>query len=420
MKFIDLFAGLGGFHLALKKLGHQCVFACEIKETLANLYKKNFGIDIKGDIRRVKPKVIPNHDILCAGFPCQPFSKAGQQKGMKDEKNGALFFVIADILKFYKPKYFLLENVPHIRKHDNERTWRCMVSVLEDKLKYKVDHKVYSPHEFGIPQHRKRIFIVGARDGLEHFTWPKPNTRKAVDVKSILDRNASTAKKLGKQELRCLKIWQDFIVRIPKEEKLGYPIWSMEFDATYPFEKTTPSTLRPNKLSKYLGSFGASLKGLSKNNQLSLLPSYARVEEPMFPKWKQDYIKQNRKLFKKYRTPLKPVISKIKLLKVPSWQKFEWTCQNDERIIMNHIIQFRASGIRAKKTDFFPSLVCTPTQIPIVGWEKRYISKKEGALLQSIKGIKLPEEDNICFRALGNAVNVKIVYLIAKALINER
>lgn len=420
MKFIDLFAGLGGFHLALKKLGHECVFACEIKESLANLYKTNFGMKIKGEIRKVKPKEIPKHDILCAGFPCQPFSKAGQQKGMRDEKNGSLFYVIANILKFHKPKYFLLENVPHIRNHDNERTWCRMVSVLVDKLKYKVDHKIYSPHEFGIPQHRKRIFIVGSRDGLEHFTWPEPNPKKKIDVRSILNKNSSTAKEIGKEELRCLKIWQEFVRRIPRDKKIGFPIWSMEFDATYPFEKITPSALTSKKLSRYSGSFGTSLKNLSKNKQLKLLPSYARTKEVIFPEWKQTYIKQNRELFKKYRTSLKPVIDKIKLLKIPSWQKFEWTCQNEERIIMNHIIQFRASGIRVKKTDFFPSLVCTPTQIPIVGWEKRYISKREGASLQSIKGIKLPQNNNMCFRALGNAVNVKIVYLIASALINER
>ena len=98
LKFIDLFAGLGGFHVALKKLGHECVFACEIKETLAQLYEDNFDIKPHRDINKIDITKIPSHDILCAGFPCQPFSKAGSQKGLNDEKNGTLFSSIVKIL----------------------------------------------------------------------------------------------------------------------------------------------------------------------------------------------------------------------------------------------------------------------------------------------------------------------------------
>lgn len=420
MKFIDLFAGLGGFHLALKKLGHECVFACEINRALADLYKENFGIEVKKDIRKVEPGDIPKHDILCAGFPCQPFSKAGKQKGMKDKKNGSLFNEIVEVLSYNKPRYFILENVPFIRQHDNERTWKYMVSKLQDELKYYIDHRVYSPHDFGIPQHRKRIFIVGSRTGLSHFEWPETTPKKNLDIRSILDRNPSGAQKVGNDELMCLALWQNFINRIPKKERLpGFPIWSMEFEATYPFEKTTPYALTEKQLSKYRGNYGVSLDGLSKEEQLKLLPTYARVEQEMFPEWKQDFIRRNREFFEKYKKELAPIVNKIKRLKTPSWQKFEWNCQDGERIIKNYLIQFRASGVRVKKTSFSPSLVCTKTQVPIIGWEKRYISKKEAARLQSIKGIKLPENDNVCFHALGNAVNVYIAHLIAKALIVE-
>jgi len=224
VKFIDLFAGLGGFHLALKKLGHECVFACEIKEALANLYKENFGIEVKGDIRKINPSEIPKHDILCAGFPCQPFSKAGLQMGMNDKKNGTLFHVIIDILKQHKPKYFILENVPHIRKHDNEKTWDYMVSKLRDELKYKIDNRVYSPHEFGIPQHRKRIFIVGSKTDLKHFNWPLPRLKKTINVNLILNNDSTTVREIGKEEQRCLDIWQEFIDRTPKDVKIpGFP-----------------------------------------------------------------------------------------------------------------------------------------------------------------------------------------------------
>ena len=417
MQFVDLFAGLGGFNLALKKLGHDCVFACEINKPLADLYKTNFKIDVKGDIRKISPSEIPTHDILCAGFPCQPFSKAGKQKGRKDKKNGNLFKEIVKILDYHKPKYFILENVPFIKQHDNEKTWKYIVSKLQKKLNYKIDHRVYSPHEFGIPQHRKRIFIVGAKNGLSHFSWPEPD-HKPVDIKSILEKNPRDAKKVDAEKLHCLKLWQNFINRIPREDALpGFPIWSMEFGATYPFEKATPYILTSEELSEYLGSYGVSLKGLSKEEQFKLLPSYARTPQRKFPEWKQDFIRKNREFYNKYRSQIDSVVKEIKRLKQPSWQKFEWNCQGNERVIKNYLIQFRASGIRVKKTDFSPSLVCTRTQVPIIGWESRYISKREGARLQSMNGIRLPDNENLCFRALGNAVNVHIVYLIASSLI---
>lgn len=420
MQFIDLFAGLGGFNLALKKLGHKCVFACEINESLADLYKKNFKVKINGDIRKIEPSDIPSHDILCAGFPCQPFSKAGKQKGRKDKKNGNLFKEIIKILDYHKPQYFILENVPFIKQHDNEKTWKYMVRKLQKKLNYKIDHKIFSPHDFGIPQYRKRIFIVGASNGLSHFTWPVPD-HKPVDIKSVLDKRPKSAKKLEKEKLRCLKLWQDFINRIPKEDNLpGFPIWSMEFGASYPFEKVTPYTLSSDELSEYLGNYGTSLRGLLKDEQLKLLPSYARTPQKKFPKWKQNFIRWNREFYDKYKKQIDPIVKKIKMLEQPSWQKFEWNCQDNKRVIKNYLIQFRASGIRVKKANFSPSLVCTRTQVPIIGWENRYISRREGARLQSMTGIKLPDNDNLCFRALGNAVNAHIVYLIADSLINKK
>jgi len=285
MEFIDLFAGLGGFHLALKKLGHKCVFACEINEPLVDLYKKNFRIEAQRDIKKIEPKDIPQHDILCAGFPCQPFSKAGKQKGMKDKKNGSLFNEIVEILSYHKPTYFILENVPFIKQHDNEKTWNYMVSKLQGKLKYTIDHRVYSPHDFGIPQHRKRIFIVGSKNGLLHFEWP-PSKRQKTDIKTILDKKPKDAKKVDREELECLKLWQEFIDKIPKGDRLpSFPIWSMEFGATYPFEDATPYALTEKQLSKYLGAYGIPLEGLTKEAQNKLLQIYARFDQKVFPEW---------------------------------------------------------------------------------------------------------------------------------------
>jgi DNA (cytosine-5)-methyltransferase 1 len=167
MKFIDLFAGIGGFHIALEKLGHKCVFASEKRINLAELYEKNFQIEVNRDITKIDVSDIPSFDILCAGFPCQPFSKAGKQDGLKDERNGSLFDKIVDILEFHKPKYFILENVRNLISHDNENTWFYIKEQLENKLGYKIDKKIYSPHNFGIPQHRERLFIIGSSDDLD-------------------------------------------------------------------------------------------------------------------------------------------------------------------------------------------------------------------------------------------------------------
>lgn len=420
MRFIDLFAGLGGFHLALEGLGHECVFACEINEPLAKLYKENYGIKVEKDIRKIKVEDIPKFDILCAGFPCQPFSKAGKQVGMTDAERGILFDEIVRIIDHHRPKYFILENVPFIRKHDNETTWNYMVDKLKNKLKYHIDHKEYSPHEFGIPQHRRRIFIVGSKFQLKHFSFPEPKpTFQIVDVHRYISQNPKNTRQIGDDKKHCLKLWQEFLDSVPPETKIpGFPIWAMEFGATYPYQYRFPYQMTQQQLAHYKGNFGKSLAEKSLEEQFADLPSYARVKND-FPDWKISYIKKNREFYKTNKQYIQKVIDKIAKYSLQSWQKLEWNVQEGERNIFKYILQFRASGIRVKKTDFFPSLVCTNTQTPIIGWEQRYITKEEGAALQSLDydKIKLPSNDNAAFRALGNAVNAHIVSLIAKELI---
>lgn len=423
MKFIDLFAGLGGFHKALHELGHECVFASELDPSLRKLYFENWGIDAQGDIKKIvenEIQSIPDHDILCAGFPCQPFSKAGKQKGRADTDRGTLFDEIVKILRHRTPKFFILENVPFIAKHDNEETWNYMKSELE-AAGYKVEYEIYSPQDFGIPQHRKRIFIVGSLVGLDHFSFREVDQqkKKLVNIYQFIDDNPKDAKKLPKANLDCIKLWQEFIDCIPKETKLpGFPIWGMEFGATYPYDETFPQLLSEKKLAEFRGNFGCSLNGMSKKEQFENLPSYARVEEE-FPDWKKSYIRQSRQFYQENKKYVQEVVKEIAKYESQSWQKLEWNVGDNKRKITDYILQFRASGIRIKKVNFFPSLVCTNTQIPIIGWEKRYITKHEGLKLQSLIGLKLPMNDNAAFKALGNAVNSKIVKLIAEKLLIE-
>jgi DNA (cytosine-5)-methyltransferase 1 len=280
LRFIDLFAGLGGFHQALASLGHECVFACEIDESLASLYEKNFGLAPHRDIRTLDVDTVPADDILCAGFPCQPFSKAGDQEGLKCPQWGDLIDYVIAILRAHAPRYFIIENVPNLVRHNNGATWRT----IEHRLRlagYSVRDGILSPHQFGVPQIRDRAFIVGCREVLDGFVWPKARNVE-LSIRSILDERPKGAKPLGKNFLKYLRAWQKFLSRFPKGEQLpSFPIWAMEFGATYPFEDKSPAGVGWSKLGSFKGSLGTSLKGLSKEEVLAALSysSRAQVEE---------------------------------------------------------------------------------------------------------------------------------------------
>lgn len=185
-KFIDLFAGIGGIRIPFDKLNGECVFSSEIDPYCQKVYEENFGEKPFGDITKIAPKDIPDHDILLGGFPCQAFSIIGRQKGFADTR-GTLFFNIEQILKEKQPKAFLLENVKQLFTHDQGRTYKVIHQKLTD-LGYKVHTKVLNSLDFGVPQKRERTYIVGF---LEDINFSFPESTKKYDLSAILEEDSS-------------------------------------------------------------------------------------------------------------------------------------------------------------------------------------------------------------------------------------
>lgn len=431
-RFVDLFAGLGGFHVALADLGGEGVFAAEWDPTLNALYADNFEITAWSDVNDLHDaetirREVPDHDVLTAGFPCQPFSKAGEQLGFSHTLQGQLFFKVLDILKEKKPRRFILENVPNILRHKGGKTLTTMERELED-AGYTVAVQKFSPHEFGIPQIRERAYFVGSLDGLADFEWPKLNPQP-TDITTVLSSQVKPTRNISAHTLRAIDMWDDFLRRSPGEVKLpSFPIWSMEFRATYPYDEATPPALwkekGPRDLDRFRGSFGFKLHGLTQKEQFEQLPSHARrVGDFTFPTWKKAFIRQNRQFFHENRSWIEPWMERWQPWSYPSsMQKFEWNVQGGERKIDKYVLQVRASGIRVKRTTTAPSLIAmTPTQVPILGKDivgmRRYITPAECAELQSLGSVTLPDSDLHAYKALGNAVNAGVVRAIAEPLL---
>lgn len=419
--------------MALEGLGHECVFASELDEQLCDLYALNFPASkglIHGDIRGCKEK-IPAHDILCAGFPCQPFSKSGFRRGFGDETRGTLFHEIIEILQKHRPPYVLLENVGNFERHDGGNTWRVVRESL-GALGYEVrgtehvesgGHGLISPHHFGHPHTRERFFVVASLAALPEDPFPRGDRHCVTQLTNLVQREDELCAvdeaevKLTDQQVRCINHWNALLKAIPPEVVLpSFPIWGAEIHARYPFDWKTPHSCSREELLHYLRRRGS----WSKDDLLGLLPSYARTPQAEFPKWKVDFIRQNRRWLSGVKGYFpRGWVTALKDLP-PSLRKLEWNCQGEEdRDLWKYVLQFRPSGLRAKRYTSCPALVAmTTTQIPILGPERRFITRVEGLRLQGFPDTHLlPPMRDRAFMALGNAVHVKVAKLIAEAVL---
>lgn len=406
--FIDLFAGIGGFHGALGALGGQAVYASEIDKNAVGVYSNNWGLVPDGDITVAandQTMLVPAHDILTGGFPCQPFSKSGQQKGM-DETRGTLFWNIAKIIEKRKPKLVLLENVRNIAGPRHAHEWEVIIQTLRD-LGYRVSSQpfVVSPHrirpEFGgRPQVRERVFIGATYAGNQIISQvePDPLSIESVtsgwniqnwDLKKHLPLEKGNAKVMAKHalsdsEIRWIDAWNEFVGIIKSKSATktipGFPIWADAWVET--------SRLR--------------------------IPTGT-------PDWKAVFLRKNAELYTSHKEDLDAWLKRWDNLEdfPASRRKLEWQAQEAETL-WDCIMHFRPSGIRAKRATYVPALVAI-TQTTIIGPQRRRLTVREAARLQG-----LPEwfnfegqSDAASYKQLGNGVNIPAVYHVLRALVER-
>jgi DNA (cytosine-5)-methyltransferase 1 len=405
-KFVDLFAGIGGFHAALGALGGECVYASEWDENAARIYERNWNLKPDGDITLAandEVMNIPEHDVLVGGFPCQPFSKSGKQMGM-EETRGTLFWNIAKIIEVRKPTMVLLENVQNITGPRHIHEWEVIIKTLRD-LGYRVseDPMVVSPHlirpEFGgRPQVRNRVFIAATRipKGIPNFKsnvsipdlrpvmndWDplKWNLEKDLPLEKIKSSVEKSKVVLSEPEIRWIDAWNDFVIvmreRLKGEKLPGFPIWA---------------------------------------------EAWVHIDDLKIPKgtpaWKQTFLEKNAQFYTDHRVVLNKWLKKWNNLEdfPPSRRKFEWQAQ-DAKSLWDTVMHFRPSGIRAKKATYVPALVAI-TQTSIVGKQKRRITIREGARLQGLPDWFdfVDQQNSLTYKQLGNGVNVGAVFNVIKA-----
>lgn len=425
-RFIDLFSGVGGFHHALSSpaFGGECVLAVDIdakcRATYQSTWPKMPSEAIMADIREITTwpdgtdktlqqisKIVPDHEVLCAGFPCQPFSKSGAQQGFLDQTRGTLFFDILRIIEAKKPKYLILENVRNLVGPRHTETWRIIIDSLRGHG-YQVSSTpvILSPHELpkrlgGTPQSRDRVFIlctyVGRRKEKEQeplipakldLNW-NPQDWNIADF--LLDddeiENLSDYI-LREDEEAWINAWQAFVKGIKSDSLPGFPIWSDDFKVK----------------AKFTGDM---------------------------PDWKKDFLHKNSAFYKENKEFIDDWLKKswikgqIYTVKdfPASRRKFEWQARNfqpkrKDRDLWKLTIHFRPSGIRVKPANYLPALVAI-TQTSIIGERRRRITPVEAGRLQGLPDWVFPHAgfvDSIAYKQAGNGVAVGVVKFAAAHL----
>ena len=390
-KFIDLFCGIGGFHQAMADLGGTCVFASDIDADCRKTYQRNYGFEPAGDITKIEAEEIPCHDVLCAGFPCQAFSKAGNRLGFADETKGTLFFDILRIMEYHKPKYALLENVRNLASHDKGNTWRVIHDSLVELGYNVIDYPViFSPHYLGIPQHRERVFIMCVRKDIGKIPnfYFNENSIPECNIDDILqdDEEIPNLQKyqLKPEQIEWIDLWNEFIQKIKCDKLPGFPVWA---DSLCPLEENP------------------------------MMPDWDNL-----PRWQRTFIIKNHELWKDNKEFIAEWLPRAKQNRYffGAKAKFEWQAgQPDKPDVWEHIMQIRPSGLRVKPGTYFPALVAI-TQTSIVGKRKRFLTPRECARLQSFPDTFIyDDKDPQAYKQFGNGINVDLVKLFARYMFGD-
>ena len=393
MKFIDLCCGIGGFHYALKNMGFECVLASDINKDCRENYEMNHGIKPEGDLSLIPLEKIPEFDVLCAGFPCQPFSKAGEQGGFSDSR-GNVFFEICKIVEKRSPKYMILENVKNLATHDKGNTWSVIRRQI-DVLGYWTYDKpiILNTLFFGIPQSRERVVILCKRKDLgELKALPCISKKdcKPTSLESIIESGVVDEKYWLSEKMKVVEsVWGEFIemcwdkgIKIPK-----FPIWTEWWD---------------NENAQYSGE----------EERESAIQFYQKYK---------NWIDKNREFYQKNKTHLSRWLVKARDQEL--WKgavrKMEWQVKSETRVGIKDLLWSpRGSGIRIKDVDYSPTLVAMASMIPIYGPKSRHLTLRECARLQSFPEEYIYSRDKTAYTQFGNAVNVKMIERSARFLIN--
>lgn len=402
-RFVDLFAGIGGFAAAMTAFGGKGVYSVEIDPAASKVYKMNWGHSPLGDITQDatdQVMKVPAHEVLAAGFPCQPFSKSGAQKGM-DETRGTLYWNILNIIEAHHPQVVLLENVRNLAGPRHRHEWQVIIETLRDEG-YRVSETpaVFSPHQLppthgGRPQVRERVFITatynpsGIDDDIPAEPVVSPRTRvdgfdpsQEWSLDDFLDPDHhAEGCDLTAAERLWIDAWDDF-VQIMWEEREGrrlpgFPLWAD-----------------------------------------SWVDINALEIEPGTPAWKVSHLVKNAEFYTAHRKVLNRWAAKWGVYSdkfPPSRRKLEWQAQDTPRL-WDTVMHFRPSGIRAKRPTYLPALVAI-TQTSIIGPRGRRLSTREAARLQGLPDGFLfgPQPNSATYRQLGNGVNVGAVWHVLRA-----